>query len=505
MNSPRKPLRVLFVEDSQDDADLTLFALEEGGFDVIRKRVDTEAAMRAALADCEWDVVVSDFNMPRFDTYKALAILRETDPDIPFIVVSGCIGEENAIALMKQGASDFVMKDKLARLPPAIERELRDAAARREHRLTQEALHEKKKLLKGITASLGEGVFVLDADARLIFMNPEAERLLGWTESELFGKEVHRIIHSHKQDGTPLPESCCGVLWVLGNGGVHRSEDDVFWRKDGSPMPVSITASAITEEGKNVASVAVFQDISQRKLAEWNLLESRRQLRELASHLQSVREEERTRLARELHDELGQMLTGVKLDAKWLAAHLPDQQPDMSDKIADMSKLIDETLDAMRRVAADLRPVMLDDLGLAAAIEWLTEEFTKRTGIAIRLEMDVEPDSLDDGCDLDADVATAVFRIMQECLTNIARHAEAEHVLISLGCDDNKLMLLVTDDGKGMPAADGSRCNSYGITGMRERAHSLGGKLDMLSIPEGGTAVVATIPINPVGLAGAMQ
>lgn len=497
----RKPLHVLLVEDSQDDADLILLELNQAVFSVTSARVETGAEMRAAMRDGRWDVVISDFNLPQFSAHGALAVLREAGVDIPLIIVSGCIGEERAVALMKEGASDFVMKDRSARLVPVIERELREAAARREHHQVQQALHESEKLLSGITASLGEGLFVLNDGGRLLFMNPEAERLLGWTESELFYREVHRIIHFQKQDGTPLPESCCGVLGVLRNGGVCRTDDDVFWRKDGTPMPVSIVASAIVEDGKVIAAVVAFQDVSRRKQAERDLLESREQLRELLSCAQTVREEERTRIARELHDELGQMLTGVKLDATWLATRLSGEQPDVMNKIDSMSKLIDETLDAMRRVAADLRPVMLDDLGLAAAVEWLVEDFGERTGVSIQLEMD----QCQDADSLDAKLSTDVFRIVQECLTNAARHSQAGQMLVSLECHDGKLLLMVSDNGKGMASTGENKGNSLGILGMRERTRSLGGTFYLFSIPGEGATVLAIIPITNIEHAGATQ
>lgn len=508
INMQHNPLRVLLVEDSRDDADMLLLEMRQAGFGLTSKRVDTEPAMRKAMKDRKWDIVISDFNLPRFGAREALAVLREADPDIPFVIVSGCIDEEVAIALMKQGASDFVMKDRLARLAPVIERELQDATLRREHRRAQEALRANEKLLKEITSSLGEGIYVLNEGGKLIFMNPEAERLLGWAESELLGRSVHNIIHPQNPDGTPLAESDCGVLGVLRDGNVYRTDDEVFARKDGSLIPVSYISTAIIEGGKTTAAVTAFQDISQRKQAERDLLESRRQLRDLSSYLQTVREEERTRIARELHDELGQMLTGVKLDAMWLTKHLSKERRNVVDKIASMSQLIDETLDAMRRVAADLRPVMLDDLGLAAAAEWLTEEFARRSGIGIRLEIDVEQGKCDCHggiCDLDADVATAAFRIVQECLTNIARHAQAEHVLVYLKCMGGKLIMRISDDGNGMAASNDNRRNSYGIIGMRERAHGLGGTMNFSSIPGKGTCVEVILPVKPVVSAGATQ
>lgn len=507
MNFQHKPLRVLLVEDSQNDADLILLALEESGFDAISERVETAGALRAALARGSWDAVISDYNLPRFSADGALATLRETGSDIPFIVVSGCIGEESAVALMKEGASDFVMKNQLARLAPAIERELREADMRREHRLAHEALRAHEELLDGIASALGEGVLVLDAGGRLVFMNPEAERLLGWTPGELRGKEVHRIIHSQKQDGTPLQETDCSILGVLSDGKARRSEDDVFWRKDGSPVPVSIVASAIVKDGKPVASVVAFQDIAQRKLAEHELLESRRQLRELSSHLLAVREEERARIARELHDQLGQMLTGVKLDVKWLASGLYGQKPIVMDKIASMSELIDATLDEMRRIAADLRPTMLDDLGLEAAIEWLAEDFGRRTGLHVSFDLDAAAESGErlEECEPDAEVATAAYRIVQECLTNIVRHAKALHVEIFLGCSDGNLVLRVTDDGRGMDASGERKRKSFGTVGMRERACSLGGTLEITSAPGKGTSVEAVLPVKPAISKGATQ
>lgn len=501
MTLPCKLLRVLLIEDSQDDADLVLLGLSEAGFDVVCKRVETEAAMRKALPGGDWDIVISDFNLPGFSARAALTVLREMDADIPFVIVSGCIGEESAVALMKEGASDFVMKDKLARLVPVIGRELQDATVRREHRHALDALRANEKLLREITGALGEGVYVLNVHGMLVFMNPEAERLLGWTETELSGQFMHNVIHLLKPDGTSLSESCCGALGVMRTGDVYRTDNDAFVRKDGSLMPVSFVATPIMEGDKAVASVIAFQDNSQRKQAEWDLRESSKQLRELTSYLQSVREEERTRIARELHDELGQMLTGIKLDAGWLINQLPKEQPEVLQKADDLYKLIDETLDAMRRTAADLRPVMLDDLGLAAAVEWLTEQFTERTGVGVRLLMG--QDQWDDN--LSPEVAIAAFRIVQECLTNITRHADAKQVLISLKCQDGSLLLLVSDDGQGISAADDRKRDSYGVIGMRERAHGLGGTLSLSSIPGEDTTVEVVIPTGSADFSGVLQ
>ena len=492
-------LRVLLVEDSEDDAELVLAALVEGGFDPALTRVETREEMHEALSSGGWDVVISDYNLPRFDALSALSTLRQIDEDLPFIIVSGCMGEEIAVSLMKEGASDFVMKDRLARLAPAIERELKDAGIRREHRKSRDALLASEKLLKGITSSLGEGVIVLDESGRLVFMNPEAERLLGWTHEELRHRDVHGVIHSLNQDGLLHQQPDYWSPDLLMQGGMRRTEEDVFWCKDGSLIPVSVVASAMVEKGRAVAAVIAFQDITDRKQAEWELIDSSRRLRELTAYFEKAREEERTRIARELHDELGQMLMGIKLDAKWLESNLPPDIPAVPGKLASMFRLIDETVDAMRRVAADLRPVMLDDLGLVAAVEWLTEEFGRRTGIAVSCGFDMcEPGCCIDDQDyfLEKDLSTAAFRIVQECLTNVARHAEAEMVEVKFRCRDDKLMVSVADDGKGMPEAHAMRRNSFGMLGMQERARGVGGSVEFHSKPGEGVRVEVILPIK---------
>ena len=350
-------LRILLVEDSEDDADLTLAELQGRGMAIESRRVDTEAAMREALAEHRWDLVLSDFNLPRFSAAAALSMLQGSGLDIPFIVVSGFIGEETAVLLMKAGAHDFVMKNNLARLAAAIARELREAEVRVAHRRAQQ-----------------------------------------------------------------------------------------------------------------------------------ELLDSRRQLQELSAHLQTVREEERTRIARELHDELGQMLTALKMDVAWLRSRIAASEAGLVHKTSAMAELIDATLDAVRSIAADLRPVMLDDLGVRAAVEWLLEDFSKRYGISYELETELDDYPLDD------QRTTSAFRVVQECLTNVARHAQASAVAIALDGRDNDLQLRVKDNGCGFDPAVVRRAQGFGLLGMRERVLALGGSLHIDSAPGKGTSVVIDLP-----------
>jgi signal transduction histidine kinase len=214
----------------------------------------------------------------------------------------------------------------------------------------------------------------------------------------------------------------------------------------------------------------------------------REQLRDLTSYLQTAREEERAYIAREIHDEFGQSLTALKMDLAWLTKRLPADRPLLAEKASTMSGLIDSTIQTVRRVATQLRPGLLDDLGLTAAIEWQAQELAERTGINCELYLG------DEDIVLDRDLATAVFRIFQETLTNVARHAEATEVQVELEEGPDELVLIVRDNGKGITPGQVSDPHSLGLIGMRERARSWDGAVTFQSIPGQGTTVTVRMP-----------
>jgi signal transduction histidine kinase len=214
----------------------------------------------------------------------------------------------------------------------------------------------------------------------------------------------------------------------------------------------------------------------------------RERLRRLTDYLQAAREEERAHIAREIHDEFGQALTALKMDLAWITRRLPANQATLYQKAASMSDLIDTTIQMVRRVATELRPGLLDDLGLIAAIEWQTGEFSERTGIACELEHGDEILGLDTG------MTTVVFRIFQETLTNVARHAGASLVRITLEERSEELVLTVSDNGRGITPNQASDPGSLGLIGMRERARSWGGDVRFQGIPGEGTTVTLRVP-----------
>jgi len=241
--------------------------------------------------------------------------------------------------------------------------------------------------------------------------------------------------------------------------------------------------------------IAVVRDTSRRKLAEEQLRRSGEQLRALAARLQQVREEERTRMAREVHDELGQALTGLKMELastrKALTVLDDGDARDVDGRIRAMTSLIDEMIDSVRRIASDLRPVVLDELGLVAAIEWQARDFERRTGI----QCDVAGSAPE--VELDRETTTAVFRIYQEILTNAARHAEATRLEVSLSREDGRFVLRVADDGRGITRQETAGRDSLGLLGIRERAVIFGGEVEIEGVAGSGTTVTVRVPQQP--------
>ena len=235
--------------------------------------------------------------------------------------------------------------------------------------------------------------------------------------------------------------------------------------------------------------ISMLRDVTDLRENEAALERSQAELRALAAHLQDVREEERTRLSREVHDVLGQQLTAIRLGIGWFGRHYSDDQVAQA-RLAETRETIDETIRHVRQIAADLRPGVLDDFGLASAVQWQATRFEERTGTACPVDVHgrTEPPR---------GVATAAFRVLQESLTNVARHAEASRVAVTLVLGADSVRLVVSDDGRGFDASRAKR-RSLGLVGMRERAGALGGRLDVRGVPGQGTVVECTLPFTVV-------
>jgi PAS domain S-box-containing protein len=694
----QKLLRLLAIEDSEEDLVLLMRELKAGGYEPECERVDTAGAMESAIAEKQWDIIISDYIMPQFSGLDALDIVRQSGFDIPFIIVSGKIGEDIAVEAMKAGAHDYIVKGNLARLVPAVERELREAETRKARRLAEEELRryrehleelvanrttelksaneqlqqeiidrktaeealrkavnrakDEKAKSEAIIAALGDGIVIQNRECRITYQNRIHKKLVG----DQPGQYCYRA-HGSNED---VCEDC-PVEMAFDDGRIHKAEGTI--KTDKGVLSIEVTASPLRDatgeiiagieivrdvterrkmenelrehrdhldllvkertaelrkvnrelraeimrriqmekeliesqrfvhriadatpnilylydviENKNiyvnslvkdilgytpdaikkmkgaffktllhpddapvVASMAkrflkakdgdiieseyrlknangewrwfysrdivfkrtsdgllklilgISQDVTERKMVEEELKNSREQLRILLAHLQSVREDERTRISREIHDELGQSLTALKIDLSWLLKRLNKEQKPLVEKADLMSKLIDMNIQTVKRISAELRPGLLDDLGLPAAFEWQAEDFQKRTGIYC--EVSIRPEDIA----LDRNLSTAIFRIFQETLTNVVRHAEARNVSVILRQKREEVLLEVKDDGNGITEKQISSPKSIGLIGMRERVHFFGGSVKISGKKDKGTVVTVTIPIR---------
>jgi PAS domain S-box-containing protein len=356
------------------------------------------------------------------------------------------------------------------------ERREQEAALRR-------AESEYRQLVQSVQA------IVWRADAATMqfrFVSHEAESLLRyplaqWLEEPAFWRE-----HVHPDDRE----------WVSSmrrRTAAEGRDHEVEYRMiaaDGRVLWVRDVARVRGGERRAPELFGVTIDVTERRRAEEELRRSREQLSDLSAHLEWVREEERSRIAGEIHDELGQAMTALRMDVSWLRGHLPPgAEPRLLAKLRDMEELIDDTIARARRICSELRPGVLDDLGLEAAVEWQAQEFERRTGVRCQVASTLPP------ARLDRDLSTALFRILQESLTNVARHAAARRVQVELRQEGGRIVLEVRDDGQGSPPASASGRRSLGVLGMKERARRLGGTLTFASEPGRGTVVQASIPL----------
>ena len=300
-----------------------------------------------------------------------------------------------------------------------------------------------------------------------------AEELLGMTPAQFFAHDVATAKERWRE--------------FFDLGYLHTETDER--RLDGSPMRIEGDYMVIYDEtGRIAGHFGIQRDVTDRHLANEQIRVSREQLRALASRLQKVREEERTEVAREIHDELGQALTGLKLDIAWMKNRLPRDHEMMAQCVSVIQR-IDQTLNAVRRIATALRPSVLDQLGLAAALEWQGQEFRARTGIDVVMEVSCDNAPIPD------ELGSSAFRILQESLTNVARHAKASKVTIRLEQTESQLTLEISDNGIGAPAKPLDGTKSLGVIGMRERAVACGGEFSILGIANRGTIVSLRVPL----------
>ena len=640
--SERGTVSLLLVEDDPVDRMAIERGIERGERPWTLRCATTVAEARDALREDPPDLVILDYNLPDGTGLELQAELG----GLPCVFVTGGDTATLAVQAMQAGAYDYMVKDiertYVDLLPEVIERALEDAQLREElrrhreeldnlvrertaeleaakseleeeirvgERLNQSVIASEERYRGMVETSLGL-LFRLDAEGRIIYLNPEWERSLGYALEEMLGKELGSLAHPgadtsrekvwgklkegeaikglqavlagkggeevhlvvsaipiRDETGTivgaqgsaydltdhqlamearrtsedrfraTFEQKAVGIVHVNPQGRIVRANDRLceitgysrdellrmnvqdlthpddragsgarleealaggmeqytleqrYIRKSGEPLWISLSVSVEKrEDGTPYYLIGTVQDISARKRVEGELRDSRERLRGLAARLVEVREEERTGIARELHDELGQALTALRMDLALLEEGLGEGEPELVDRVRSMVELTDSSIDSVQTMSARLRSPILDVLGLQAAVEWQVEEFAGRTEIACEVEMP------DEGLDLVEKRATGVFRILQEALTNVARHAEASRVRVRLEQTFGQVMLEVEDNGVGVSEEVLESYESLGLIGMRERAEMMEGEVKIERRPEGGSRVTLTLP-----------
>lgn len=360
-----------------------------------------------------------------------------------------------------------------------------------ERRVSEAALQNVEARISAIVNSAMDAVVSTDASQRIVLYNAAAERMFHWSRESILGQPLDKLIPRRFRDAHPKHVEDFGREGITSRR-MQRQSVLAGVRANGEEFPIEASISKHSENGGTVFTVIV-RDVTERMRADEALRKSQEDLRELGAAAHSIREQEQRRVARELHDELGQALTALKMDVAWLGTHLPEDQNAIAHKLGAMQAMLDGTVAATRRISADLRPLMLDDLGLIPAAEWLVQNFSERSGIRCKLEIGA-PD-----LELQDPQASALYRILQESLTNVARHARASQVDIRLDRADGAVTLSVRDDGRGFSVNEVRRGKSYGLLGLRERTYLLGGEVRIDSAPGKGTTIEVSVPLEQRG------
>ncbi|TAN09739.1 MAG: PAS domain S-box protein [Rhizobiaceae bacterium] len=340
---------------------------------------------------------------------------------------------------------------------------------------------------RALLDNIPDMAWLKDRECHYLAVNTAYLRVLGVAEEEVLGRTPREVWSPE------IAEVYLRSDQAVLRSGRRRRYEETRPSPDGGLRCFETIKSPIRDEnGRIVGTVGISRDISERKAAEDELVASRAELRALSHYLQKVREEERKRIARELHDELGQTLTAMKMDLGWLREHLPGQQ--YGARTERLIGLVDRSVADLRRIASDLRPLILDELGLVSAMHWLVDKVAAHSDLDIDLTFDRED------LTYDAETSTAAFRIVQEALTNVVRHSGARTVTISAYHAQERLHIEILDDGRGLPpVATSRRFDRHGLLGMDERARMLGGTVSVGNVPDGGVRVCAILPLASRG------
>ena len=486
--------RLLMVEDSADDAELLLYALRDAPFKFTSIRVETEEEYNAALAKEMPDVVLCDYNLPRFSSERALKILTERGLDVPFIVISHHIGEDAAVAAMQNGASDYLLKSRMGRLSTAIAASIERRVSRQQKARSEQALRMSEAMTRGILNSLTTRIAVLDGKGVIVATNKAWDnfgdsRVTLDKEPAIVGHSYFALLRSAAARGDEFAEHNLELVQsVINREAGFVSMEYELAVPGGTRWYV---ARAMPLENSIDGAVVSHEDVTDRMLAHRALADANKRLHAMSKRVLSIQEEERRSISRELHDDIGQSLTALKIGLHRLVQRISDHDRVLLTECLDTA---DNTLDKLRDLSHELRPPQLDQLGLEGALEWLVGRQRSTTGLDFKCEF------AGLNARLPAEIESVCYRITQEALSNATRHASAKQIRIRVELSDRLLTLAIRDDGVGFDMNTAQKkalkTGSLGLISMEERAQLAGGRLKMRTVPGGGTTVQATFALG---------
>jgi PAS domain S-box-containing protein len=498
-------LRLLLLEDSATDAELAVFELERAGFSVDNERVSTREAFIAALQTFSPQVILVDYSLPSFNGAEALHWTIQHYPRIPVIIVSGALGDERAIELIKAGAFDYVLKTNLVRLGPAVTRALDDVHQMEAREEAERARAASELRYRRLFEAARDGMMIVDADSGLILdVNPCLISMLDYPATEYLGKRPW--------DAMPFREVCDTIkeaFTALKKTEYLSCNDVCLHARDGARVETECTGTVCVIDTQRVIQWNL-RDVTERRVAsekaaaereallaslERRVEERTEQLRSLAFELTKAEERERQAIARDLHDGLGQTLAIAKIRLSNLPADAI--RPAALDAFAVVEKLIDQSHRAVRSLAEQLSPPVLYDLGLGPALEWLVEQMERDYELSCDIALDNVPDSIEQS------VRAILFRAVRELLLNIVKHAGATSVPVKIDAAVVQsstltlLQIIVRDNGRGFDPRQIKRTHAggFGLMNVQERVAYIGGTMRIDSECGKGTTVTITAPI----------
>ncbi|UVE65471.1 PAS domain-containing protein [Burkholderia pyrrocinia] len=486
MNTPLNEVRVLLVEDSPTDAFLIRETLSEvRDFVSALRHVERLSQAVDHFHAEHFDVALLDLGLPDSQGLDTFSRLHAAKPEVPIIVLTGLDDLSSGLLAIQEGAQDYLLKKDIQ--PALLGRAIRYAIERHRVSVALAASEERFQLaVSGAAAGLWDWNLLTGA----MYLSAHFHEIMGYDDRELPNDARAHLDAIH-------PDDIDRVMSILDRHLLHECTYDVEYRvrtKSGEFRWIQSRGQALWNNADEpYRMVGWIMDISDRRHADEQLRESREELKRLSASILLAREEEKARIARELHDDLGQQLTALKMATAVLENKLKGAEAGSPEAmVRNLYSMIDQIVVSVRRIAADLRPRMLDDLGLVPAVDWLIEDFSSRYGVRVIRRIDANRISFN------RESATAVFRMVQEALTNSARHSGATEVTIGISREEPYCFVTIADNGRGAASDVRPGLKSYGLLGMRERAERLGGEVHIETAPGQGFAVRIRMPLTAV-------